>query len=87
VYAGLFLAMSIAFASLNRHILLRKAHLLGQDLGEERRRAILGRSAIGLIPYVVATALAPVSPYATLIICAAVAVFYALPIGSGGSQS
>ena len=85
VYAGLFLAMSMAFVTLNRHILLRKAHMLGQDLSEERRRAILVRSAAGVIPYVVATAIAPVSAYATLIICAAVAVFYALPIGSGGA--
>jgi hypothetical protein len=32
---------------------------------------------------VVATALAIVSPYITLAMCAALAVFYALPIASG----
>ncbi len=87
VYAGLLLVMSLAFVTLNRHILLRKAHLLGQDLSEERRRHILARGATGLAPYAVATAIAPLSAYATLIICAAVAVFYALPIGSGGPES
>jgi uncharacterized membrane protein len=86
VWAGLFLAMSISFATLNRHILLRKAHLLGQELSEARRRKILARSVVGLAPYAVATVIAALSPYATLIICAAVAVFYALPIGSGGVE-
>jgi uncharacterized membrane protein len=57
IYAGLLLVMSITFATLNRHILFRKAHLL------------------------------PLSAYATLAICAAVAVFYALPIGAGGAET
>jgi len=83
VYAGSFLAMSIAFASLNRHILLRKSHLLEVELPPELRRRILLRTVTGLAPYTVATALAVVSPYVTLAICAAVAVFYALPIASG----
>ena len=84
VYAGSFLVMSLAFSALNQHILLRKAHLLGEDLGAERRRQILARSVSGIIPYTIATALAAVSPYATLAICGAIAVFYAFPIGSGG---
>ena len=85
VYAGLFLAMSIAFTALNRHILLRKPHLLSDSLDLERRRRILSRSITGLIPYVIATAVAAFSPDLTLIICASIAVFYALPIASGGS--
>jgi uncharacterized membrane protein len=84
IYAGAFLLMSIAFATMNRHILLRKAHLLGPELSESRRRQILARSVTGLIPYVIATPLALVSPYATLAICGAVAAFYALPLASGG---
>jgi uncharacterized membrane protein len=83
VYAGSLLLMSIAFATLNRHILLRKAHRLREELPEDRRRFILSRSLTGLVPYVIATALAVVSPYVALAICAAVAVFYALPIASG----
>jgi uncharacterized membrane protein len=86
IYSGAFLLMSVAFATLNRHILLDKSHLLDPALPRDRRRQILGRSVTGLIPYVVATALAPVSPYATLAICGGVAAFYALPIASGGSQ-
>jgi uncharacterized membrane protein len=85
IYAGLFLVMSVAFATLNRHILLRKAHLLSDSLDLERRRQILSRSIAGLIPYVIATAVAAFSPDLTLIICAAIALFYALPIASGGS--
>ena len=84
VYSGSFLVMSVAFATLNRHILMRKAHLLGEDLSAERRRQILGRGVAGVLPYALATALAVVSPYVTLVICGAVAVFYASPLGSGG---
>ena len=87
IYAALFLAMSVAFTTLNRHILLRKAHLLSDSLDLERRRRILSRSLAGLIPYAIATAVAVVSPDLTLIICAGIAMFYALPIASGGSEA
>jgi uncharacterized membrane protein len=83
IYSGALLLMSIAFATLNWHILLRKAHMLHESLAEEARRRILTRGLTGLVPYALATALAVVSQYATLAICAAVAVFYALPIASG----
>ncbi len=82
VYSGTFLLMAVAFAALNRQILLRRPHLLSVELSLERRRRILLRSISGLLPYVVATALAVVSPYVTLAICAALAVFYALPRAS-----
>jgi uncharacterized membrane protein len=84
VYSGSFLVMSLSFATLNWHILMRKAHLLGEDFSAERRRQILGRSVAGVLPYALATALAVVSPYVTLVICGAIAVFYASPLGSGG---
>jgi len=84
VYSGAFLLMSIAFVSLNGHILLSKSRLLGLDLTLEQRRKILLRGGIGIVPYLMATALAPVSPYITLGICGAVAGYYALPVGSGG---
>ena len=87
VYSGAFLLMSLVFSALNRHILLNRAHMLRVQLPLAERRRVLGRALTGLIPYVVATALAVVSPYVTLIICAAVAVFYALPIASGGSPA
>ncbi len=84
VYAGSFLLMSIAFAALNRHILLARAHMLSEQIPLEERRRILARSISGLVPYLVATMLAAVSAYATLAICGALAVFYAFPIASGG---
>jgi uncharacterized membrane protein len=83
IYAGAFLAMSLAFSALNSHILLRKAHLMHTTLPDYERRRILTRSIRGIVPYAVATGLAVVSQYATLAICAAIAVYYALPIGSG----
>jgi uncharacterized membrane protein len=88
VYGASFLVMSIFFAILNRHILLSKVHYLDPPLSGDLRRAILRRSLAGLVPYVIATALAPVSAYLTVFICAAIAAYYALPIASGaGLQS
>jgi hypothetical protein len=52
-------------------------------MSQERRRKILARSVSGLAPYIAATGLAAVSPYATLAVCAGLAVFYAFPIASG----
>jgi uncharacterized membrane protein len=83
VYAGGFLAMALSFAALQRSILLSKSHMLREELSLERRRDILRRARVGLLPYIVAVAVSPLSSYATLAICAAVAVFYALPISRG----
>jgi uncharacterized membrane protein len=83
IYSGAFLVMALFFATLNRHILLTKAHLLQTEATVEQRRQILYRSIVGVVPYAVATLLAVVSAYLTLAICAALAVFYALPIASG----
>jgi uncharacterized membrane protein len=85
-YSGAFLVMALFFATLNQHILRVKHHRLTDPMTPERRRQILTRTVSGVVPYAIATALAAVSSYATLIICAAIAVFYALPIGSGGSE-
>jgi uncharacterized membrane protein len=76
IYGGSFLAMSLIFAATNRYILFAKVALLSAAY---QRRTILARGVAGLVPYLVATALAPVSSYLTLVICAAVAAFYALP--------
>ena len=75
--------MAIAFATLNRHILFGRPHMLKEQLSAPVRRHIFRRSTTGLIPYVLATALAAVSPYITLAITAVLAAFYALPIASG----
>jgi uncharacterized membrane protein len=87
VYAGAFLVMSLAFATMNRHILLNRAHLLANELSEARRRQILARGLVGLIPYLLATVLAAASAYVSLAICGAVAAFYALPVAQGGTES
>ncbi len=84
IYSGSFLVMSIFFTALNRHILLEKPHLLVGELDEVQRRRLLRRSVAGLGPYVVATAVAPVSADATLAVCALIALYYAFPMASGG---
>ena len=86
IYGGAFLVMAVLFAILNAHILLVKDHKLVHPLPLERRRQILARSLSGVLPYVLATALAAVSSYVTLVLCGAIAVFYAFPIGSGGKE-
>jgi uncharacterized membrane protein len=79
VYAGIFLVMSIAFSFVNRQILLGRPHLMKQQLPLERRRRIYGRAMTGIVPYVIATALAAVSSYVTLVITFAIAAMYTLP--------
>jgi uncharacterized membrane protein len=86
VYGGALLAMSITFSALLGHIMFAKSHLLAVELPRARRRQIWIRSGGGIPPYVIATALAPVSAYATLIITGALAAFYALPFASGGRE-
>ena len=83
VYAGAFLVMGLAFGSLNRLILMRRTEMLTDQIPLARRRQILLRAAGGSMPYAIAFGLAFVSAYATLGVCAAIAVFYALPIASG----
>jgi TMEM175 potassium channel family protein len=87
VYAGAFTVMALCFAALQRHILLHKPDMLASELPEDRRRLILRRSIRGVGPYVLATLVAILSAYASLAICAAIAVYYALPIASGGAAS
>jgi uncharacterized membrane protein len=85
IYSGSLLVMSLIFSLLNRQILLVKSHYLYEQLPENRRRAIFKRALTGIVPYVIATALAPVSAYVTLAICAAVAAYYATPVASGSN--
>jgi len=80
VYAGSFLAMALAFYALQRHILFGRNHLAGEDIDDTQRAIINRRNRAGLIPYLVATPAAAISPYITLAMCAGLAIFYALPI-------
>ena len=84
IYSGSFLLMAFAFAGTQRDILLAKPHLLVAPLDERQRRSILARAVVGSVPYLLATVLAPISPYLTLAICAAIAGFYALPFATSG---
>jgi hypothetical protein len=67
---------------MNRHILFGRPDYLEEGLDESTRRLTLKRAVAGLIPYAIATAVAPISPYLTIAICAAVAAFYASPAAS-----
>jgi uncharacterized membrane protein len=82
IYGGSLLLMALAFFSLQQHLLLSKSHLLEAHLTPELRRTVLIRNVVGLPPYAIATLAAIVSPYVTLGICAAIAVFYAAQIPS-----
>jgi uncharacterized membrane protein len=83
LYAGTSVLMAVTFSLLNRRILLRRPDLLRDSLSLARRRQIFARAASGTVPYIVAVGVAFVSAYASLAICGAIAVFYALPIASG----
>jgi uncharacterized membrane protein len=83
VYSGCFMLMAVVFSLLNRRVLIVRADLLAEALPLEQRRQIFRRAATGVLPYVLATALAFVSTYLTLGICAALAVYYAMPVASG----
>ncbi len=82
VYAGSFLLMGVAFGTLNRHILISREHLLRERVPLGERRQILRLAVGGTIPYLAAVGLAFVSAYLTLAVCAALAVYYALPAAS-----
>jgi uncharacterized membrane protein len=83
VYGASFLLMGAIFVMTNRQILFRRPRLLKEPIDREAARGILRFAALGQIPYALAVVLAFVSPYLTLGICAACAIYYALPVASG----
>ncbi|MCW2966490.1 MAG: hypothetical protein JWM71_262 [Solirubrobacteraceae bacterium] len=87
IYAGSFLVLGCLFFLVNRYALRTRPELLREGIGPEARTALVRRNAAGLVPYFAAVAIAPLSSYATLAICAAVAVYYAWPGPSGPSGS
>jgi uncharacterized membrane protein len=86
VYSGCFLLMSLAFVTLNRHVLLDRAEMLEPPMTLPERRRILVQAAAGVVPYAIATLLAFISAYLSLGICAAIAFYYALPVAYGASS-
>jgi hypothetical protein len=86
VYSGSFLVITLVFAATNHHILFRKAALLDDEVDEETRHLTVKRGVAGVVPYLLATGLAFVSPYLTFVICAGVAAFYALPFATASES-
>jgi uncharacterized membrane protein len=83
VYGGSLLLMALAFFAMQQHILRARVHLIHEHLAPQVRRELLRRNFAGLLPYAIATAAAALSPYLTLAITAAIAIFYALPATTG----
>jgi uncharacterized membrane protein len=82
VYGASYLLMGTVFVLANRHILLNRPRLLKDAVGMAAARRTLHYGALGLLPYLAATLLAFVSPYLTMAICAACAIYYCFPIAS-----
>jgi uncharacterized membrane protein len=85
IYGASFLVMGAVFVVVNRQILLRRPQLLKEPIPTERARRLLTFAALGQIPYLLAVALAAVSPYVTLAICGVTAFYYSLPIATRGA--
>jgi TMEM175 potassium channel family protein len=79
IYAGSLLVMSLFFFAMQARAMRGHTELLHEGVTPETRTFVVRRNAAGLIPYLVATAAAVISPYVTLAITALVAVFYAIP--------
>ncbi len=79
IYGGSFVVLTAAFYAMQRHILFSRSQLLHARIDEASKRTIDRRGRAGLIPYVVATLAGFASAYLTLAICAAIAIYYALP--------
>jgi uncharacterized membrane protein len=82
VFGGVYVAMAVGFTAVQGQIMLRRPNLLKVELPLAVRRRIFRRTVVGLVPYLVATALAAVSPYLTLAISGGLALYYALPVAT-----
>ena len=71
---------------LNAHILLVKHAKTEEPAAARAAPADPRPQHRGVVPYAIATVLAVISSYVTLAICGALALFYAFPIASGGSD-
>jgi uncharacterized membrane protein len=87
VYSASFLVMGGVFVLANLQILFRRPRLLREPMAPEAARRTLYFAALGQLPYALGIVLAFVSPYITLGICAACAVYYALPVASRAGDS
>lgn len=76
-YAGTLFLMSLSFNALAEYI--RHRGLIVEELPEALVHAFKRKGRVGLVGYLSAVALAFVSPYLSLALCGAIAVFFALP--------
>jgi uncharacterized membrane protein len=76
-YATTLLAMSVAF--FGTYIWANHARLFGEWIDDRHASYLLKRNSFGLGVYVVAIAMAFVSPTVSLALCGLTAVFYAVP--------
>ena len=87
IYALSLMFMGLTFYAMQRYLLIGAGRdLVDEKLSESERLAIRNRNRFGFVPYALAAALAPLSAYLTLAICAAVAAFYALPFAAAASS-
>jgi TMEM175 potassium channel family protein len=77
VYAGSFLLLSVAFAAVNTWSV--RAGLVNEWFPIEQLRRQVRRGYVGLGVYASAIGLAFASPIVSLLLCAAIAVYYSLP--------
>jgi uncharacterized membrane protein len=77
VYAGSFLVLSIAFSAVNTWSARRA--LVSEWFPAEQLRRQVRRGYIGLPVYAAAIGLAFASAVVSLVLCALIAVYYALP--------
>jgi uncharacterized membrane protein len=82
IYGASYLLMGAVFVGTNRHILRNRAWLAKEPMNPAAARRTMHFAALGQIPYLLATLLAFVSPYLTIAICGACAVYYSFPIAS-----
>lgn len=84
IYGASYLLMGLVFVLTNRQILIGRPQLCEGEIDPAEARNIIHFASLGLLPYALAVLLAFVSPYLTMGICAACAVYYSLPVASRG---
>ena len=82
LYAGVFLLITASFILLWRVVLSEPRMLIG-SLTDAQKRAFQRKNTLGLIPYVVAVAVAFWQPYLTVLICISLSVYW---VASGGNS-
>ena len=80
LYAGVFLLITAAFVLL-WHVVLSEPRMLRDSLTDAQKRALQRRNMLGLVPYVVAVAVAFWQPYLTVLICISLSVYW---VATGG---